>query len=934
MTADRRQQIARAHQQASASSPEDRRAILLALDPDLRHEVEAMLAGEATAETASMAAPILPGPGFQFAHYRIDMKLGEGGMGSVYRATDTKLGRPIAIKLLSDDFADSAGRRRFQQEARTASSLNHPHIVTVHDAGEMGGRHYLVTEYVEGGTLKDWAAKDRRSWKEVVEMMTGVGDALAAAHQAGIVHRDIKPANILVAQHGYAKLADFGLAKLVVANPAPSAESPGSDGLTKPGMIVGTVAYMSPEQASGRPVDARSDIFSFGVVLYELLAGRHPFAASNEFELLKTIIHDGAQPLPNEIPAGLVSCVQKAMEKDPADRYQAMRDLVVDLKRLGRKQEQDGPAPAMAEPLVSPAARGRKWAWAVLGAAAVITIAVGLFTRFRNGGTALETLLANANYTRITDWDGSEEDAAISRDGRFVAFRGDRDGPMDTWITQIGTSRFRNVTLGKRSSVIVRNVGFTADGSEIWLSSMLGGDRMRLVPILGGTARPFLTEHTINVSWSPDGSKIVFHLFDPGDETFIADNNGDNARSIFKSAPDIHNHFPTWSRDGQWIYFVRGVWNARDMDVWRIPSQGGTPERLTSHHADVRYLVARDNRTLLYTSPDEHGAGPWLWALDTETRAAKRISSGLEVYSSVDVSGDGKRLVVSIGKPSASLWTVPILDGVAAEKDVQAFPTPSARAFAPRYGGESLYYLSASGGGDGLWRLDNEQAVEVWKGASGSLLEPAAPSFDGLRVAVILRKQGKRTLHTISPDGGDIQPIAPSVDVTSTAAWSPDRKWIAAAGIDETGSGLFTIAADGGEVQRIMTGAAANPVWSPDASVIVYTGPVSGPVGPLLAIRPDGSPVDIPGIQVRVGTEHYRFVPGSQKLIYVPTVSQIVPENLWMLDLTSKQMRRIGDFEVRECRTFDVTPDGTRIVFDRLRQNADVVLIDLAQSTD
>ena len=267
-------------------------------------------------------------------------------MGTVYRALDTKLSRPVAIKFLSGDLADADARRRFQREAQMASSLNHPHILTVHDAGEFEGRQYLVTEFVDGGTLKDWAKAEKRTWRQSVELLTNVADAVSAAHAAGMTHRDIKPANILVAQNGYAKLADFGLAKLTYTTPEDVTRTLAAEP-TRPGMIVGTIAYMSPEQASGKPVDARSDIFSFGVVLYELLAGRRPFAGANDLVVLQTIIHGAAQPLGEGFPAALRVVVEKALEKDPADRYQSMRELVIDLRRLLR-QGAEAPAERVA----------------------------------------------------------------------------------------------------------------------------------------------------------------------------------------------------------------------------------------------------------------------------------------------------------------------------------------------------------------------------------------------------------------------------------------------------------------------------------------------------------------------------------------------------------------------------------------------------------
>ena len=254
-------------------------------------------------------------PGTLIGSYRLESRLGQGGMGTVYRAQDTKLNRPVAIKFLSVDVADEAARRRFQREAQMASSLNHPHILTVYDVGEHDGQQYIVTEFVDGGTLQDWAAAEKRSPHQIVQLLTGIADALAAAHQAGILHRDIKPANILVAKNGYAKLADFGLAKLQDGPAASEGTQTLTAALTRPGLILGTIAYMSPEQASGRPLDARSDIFSFGVVLYEMVAGKRPFSGASELELLKIVIHATPEPLGTEVPFALGMIIDKALEK-------------------------------------------------------------------------------------------------------------------------------------------------------------------------------------------------------------------------------------------------------------------------------------------------------------------------------------------------------------------------------------------------------------------------------------------------------------------------------------------------------------------------------------------------------------------------------------------------------------------------------------------
>jgi serine/threonine protein kinase len=368
--------------------------------------------------------------------YQLQARLGAGGMGVVYRALDTRLNRPVAIKFLSEDLADAAGRRRFQLEAQTASSLNHPHILTVHEVGEVEGRQYLVTEFVDGGTLRDWLRAENRTWRQIVDLLVGVADGLAAAHQANMLHRDIKPDNILVTRSGYAKLADFGLAKL--------RERAGPDGLTdavtvertRPGVVIGTVAYMSPEQAAGKALDARSDIFSFGVVLSELLAGQRPFTGKTDLEVLQAIQHQAPAPLPPDLPVGLRLAVDKALEKDPTDRYQTMRDLVVDLRRVSRaRTENVQPVAPVQRP------RARLWTAAAVAGALAVGVAVAVSTWIlRDGQSSWRNPLEGATFTRLTDFEGVEADAVISQDGQFVAFISERNGPRDVWLLQVAAA--------------------------------------------------------------------------------------------------------------------------------------------------------------------------------------------------------------------------------------------------------------------------------------------------------------------------------------------------------------------------------------------------------------------------------------------------------------------------------------------------------------
>ncbi len=376
-------------------------------------------------------------PGTQLGPYRIESILGKGGMGVVYRALDTRLNRPVAVKFLFEGLADQAARHRFQREAQMASSLNHPHILTVYEAGDFEGRQYLVTEFIDGGTLRNWARAERRNWREIVALLVGVADGLAAAHAAGILHRDIKPDNILIGKNGYAKLCDFGLAKL--DRRIGPEEGTQSLSMTGPGMILGTFAYMSPEQAAGRQADARSDIFSFGILLYELLAGQRPFTGTTDRELLQNVIGGSAPPLRADVPFGLRAVVEKALENAPEDRYQSTRDLVVDLRRVRRQSAETSATP-------EPRLVKRGWTRAAIIVLAILAVLLGALAaleRFRSPAVqaprrVLQFDIApppGAIYTPSV----SRQPFAISPDGKRLAFDATDASGANIWIRDLAS---------------------------------------------------------------------------------------------------------------------------------------------------------------------------------------------------------------------------------------------------------------------------------------------------------------------------------------------------------------------------------------------------------------------------------------------------------------------------------------------------------------
>jgi serine/threonine protein kinase len=862
--------------------------------------------------------------GARIGPYEIVGWLGAGGMGDVYRARDARLGRDVAIKLIAQTFANDVGRaHRFEQEARAAGQLNHPNILAVHDAGTHDGAPYIVSELLEGESLRSRLQAGVLPARKAIEYARQTAEGLAAAHDKGIVHRDVKPDNLFITSDGRIKILDFGIAKLTTAD----VESGGRTGVptdTAAGTVVGTAGYMSPEQVRGDVVDARSDIFSVGTVLYEMLTGRAPFSRDTAAESMAAILKDDPpEPRSPDIPAALGRIIARCLEKAREARFQSARDLAFGLDVLSGTHATAAPATVLPPP--------RRWRTAVGAAIVALSLLAALASWLKPRTPAsFEQRLARASFTPFTNFEGSELDAAISPDGKFVLFLSDRDGPFHVWLKQVSTGALVPLTPGavdQKNPGPVRSVGFTDEGAEVWLSGTTGR-RLSVLPLMGGTPRAFLAEHALNVAWSPDGTQLVYLTYDPGDALFVADRTGGNVRRIV--SPGVygdHHHFMAWSPDSQWIYYTQSNQALYEYDVWRVPSSGGTSERLTDLRSDIRYLTPIDAGTVLFVAPEKDRSGPWLWALDVERKAAHRVSVGLDRYLSVAASADGRRLVASVAKSAAGLWSVPILDRLAEESDVTSYSVPTGRALAPRFGKTSLFYLSSNGPGDGLWRVQDGKAVEIWKGSDGALFEPAGVSPRDDRVVVVLTRQGKRRLTLMSADGNDPRPLAEVIDVRGTPTWSPNGEWIATGGIDAQGPGLFRIPIDGGTPVRLTPGPALDPVVSPDGNLIVYAGQQAA-FATLLAVRPDGSPVTLPLIRVLSGGGgRARFLPDGN-LVYMRGTTAI--QDFWLLDLATNNTQQLTRLSSPTTTTsFDITPDGRHIVFDRVREQSDLVLIDL-----
>jgi predicted Ser/Thr protein kinase len=572
--------------------------------------------------------------GRSLAHYRILQKIGEGGMGVVYKARDTHLDRFVAIKVLPPGRADDPERRlRFIQEARAASALNHPNIVTVHDIDTADGVTFIAMEYVAGRPLDEVLSRRPLRLNEVIDYAVQVAGALTAAHGAGIVHRDLKPSNIMVGDDGRVRVLDFGLAKLTGATETgESMVTASASPLSHAGAIAGTFAYMSPEQAEGKPVDARSDIFSFGIVLYEMLTRRHPFRRESTVSTMAAIVGEEPSPLSEDgaaLPPEVERTVLRCLRKEPQRRWQSVSDLKSVLEDL--KEES---ASARIRPAPGGGVRGsRRGLWAIAGAAMALVVVVAGLVWVRSRGAVPETRLELVPLTLDA---GCSIQASVSRDGRIVAFASDRssEGSMDIWVQHVDRPLPVRRTHDPMGAFMP---SVSPDGARIVYQSRRDGGGLYVIDTLGGDERKIVSGglHR-NPRFSPDGKWIAYTQVAAGDQgeyrIHLVPPDGGTPRQLhpgFAPAPEPGGVGAIWSPDGRRILFNGTRTADHAVGWWIAPTDGGTP-------------VALDT-SQLQTAPRIRFPAAWPWD-DTLVYAEGATILGVNLYR-VRVSSDSTRLI-------------------------------------------------------------------------------------------------------------------------------------------------------------------------------------------------------------------------------------------------------------------------------------------------
>ncbi|HEY7059317.1 MAG TPA: protein kinase [Vicinamibacterales bacterium] len=857
--------------------------------------------------------------GEDFGHYTIDARLGSGGMGVVYRAHDTRLQRTVAIKVMggSSTGSSAAEHSRLLDEARAASALNHPNICTVYEVGEVSGRAFIAMEYVEGQPLGQLVGRDGLPIETVVRYGTQIADALSHAHGRGVIHRDLKTANIVISASGAAKVLDFGLARRVEIRGGDVATQ--SIEMMESGVLLGTLAYLAPEVLLGQTADVRSDIWSLGVVLYEIATGGVPFKGRNEYDLTSAILRAPVQPFSPHVPPILRPIILRCLAKEPAQRYQQAGEVRAALEAIQSDVAMMPPVVLHDVPAVS-----KRMAVAAGGALLLIAgIAAWVWWGGRRGPwerTAAEGLL-----TPIVSTEDQTTDPALSPDGGMVAYVVEtHDGRVDLYVGRVkGGARVRLTN----DEALEGSPRFSPDGERIAFSRRsASGLEIRVIPALGGDVSATISGAT-SPAWSPDGKELAYvRRTARGEELTVSGLDGSNARVMLRG-DSVHPFLinPAWSPDGRQIAIVRGTGGV-GRDIWLVPAEGGPARRAIDEPASVfsdypvftpdgRGIVHSSNRggaTNIWFAPLGRGrplrlttgAGPdeaptiaaggaiafvnsrWrnlLEAHDLITGTMRTLVVHMPFLWGPSVSPDGREVAFSQGEADGSwhVWSVPFEGG----STRQLASTDEGEVY-PRWAPDGSYVLFNT------W--SEPRRVGRVPAHGGSLAAPTFLTFagegtaafadvspDGRRIAFSRAESNGEHVYLGAADGGQ------STRLTASAAaiprWSPDGSSIAFAGTRSFSGGISVIRADG-TGERRLTPDGGWPVWWPDGKRIGYLAIGRRGDQEIRVVPVDGSgaPHALDGIHL-VGTNHPFAVTRDGRTIIVSNAAHLSDE-IWLLE--------------------------------------------------
>jgi Tol biopolymer transport system component len=754
---------------------------------------------------ATAAAPVAGiGP------YTIIRQLGSGGMGEVFLGHDPELGRNIAIKLLPEHLARSSEHLgKLRQEARAASSLNHPNIVTIYEIGEDGGAAFMAMEHVDGQTLRDLLGAGPLPPRKALQLGAQIADGLAAAHKRGLIHRDLKPENVMITSEGVVKILDFGLAKSIGASSASSSD---------PGTIVGTYSYMSPEQARAGEVDYRSDQFSLGSILYEMVTGMRAFDGPSGVETLFMVVRDEPAPLSvvaPHVPAPARWIIDRCLSKDPDDRYVATRDLARDLQYLRDHYTEAGVTTPIREERTLASALRRRWLVAAMLAAGLVL------------GAALTAWIRRPEPPSITSeryltYSGQDFAPAVSPDGKLIAFSSNRDGTHRIWLKQVSGGSEVPLTSGPDDFP-----RFSPDGaSVIYVHTEDGRPSLFRIPTVGGEARKLL-DSAGSGEISPDGTRIAFTRV-TGDNgipsIWLANADGSNARELARTDAGGAAH-PRWSPDQKQIAAV-GARGRVAQTVMLIDVETGKLRNLATppKAGEVSSVIfSRDGKSVIYTRSQSVeavvGSSAEIIRHDLEKDVPTVIGWTSHNGALMDVLADG-RLVLDVRSARDNLREVPIGGAIASERWITRGNSSDRQpVYSPD--GKSVLFTSNRSGNLDLWLVEpdggtrriTEDAAEDW--------DPAFTA-DGKKILWSSGRTGNLEIWIANADGSDARQLSKDgLDAENPTA-TPDGQWVIYNSFNPQKMGIWKVRPDGTDATRLVTGRTALPEVSPDGKFVVY----------------------------------------------------------------------------------------------------------------